>query len=623
MAKTDNSSKPSSNSSTSARTEKTTAADRLNSGEKTVSSGSTGARKPSTTGNGTKVAASSTSRVKQVASTTQGNSGSNGGSGSSGSGSTQRKTAQVPAKTNSDATRFRNGLSVGGPQGTSSTFVNDPENGVSFSDMLQFAYAQSPEAATRRAARSPYEEREQFAGGAPFDGPVDWDGITSAVFGGPSKTERDYATWLANSGLPPDYLLAANGPQGRGGIAGQFPVYAHGATGVPVGGIAAAVAPDGTIIGEDVDITGGIPKSDGQPVEHPGRWKPSDIPPMQMAPPELAIAAGLAPSVPANDLNRGGWWGNLPQQSMVTGGPALTKEDYIRMGIDPEAAEDMPGLMTDGEAYVPGPVPPGPGSGGDNVLGDIKTGLDGVMDGSNKPKLDFTLGWGHGNPVNIDNWNGDSGSSGDVNYYPPGAVPPGGVVPPFPDVNHNGIDDRLEGIGGLGAFAANRQAVFPTMPPYNPGIDNEWTYFRPGMARGGIVGYADGGQVSPLAQQDPRVEIIANAEDALHNAIEGTPEADDKADIQKFVETFGEDALQKLQANVAGGMKMRQKGDGRMVQGPGGPTDDAVPAVVDGEQPVALSNGEFVMSKDAVDGVGGPDAMQQLHDKLAGMKQAA
>jgi hypothetical protein len=37
------------------------------------------------------------------------------------------------------------------------------------------------------------------------------------------------------------------------------------------------------------------------------------------------------------------------------------------------------------------------------------------------------------------------------------------------------------------------------------------------------------------------------------------------------------------------------------IQGPGGPTDDAIPAEIDGQQPAALSSGEFVVNADAVE----------------------
>ena len=45
-----------------------------------------------------------------------------------------------------------------------------------------------------------------------------------------------------------------------------------------------------------------------------------------------------------------------------------------------------------------------------------------------------------------------------------------------------------------------------------------------------------------------------------------------------------------------------------MIRGPGGPTDDQIPAM--------LSNGEFVMTADAVKNAGGPQAMYGLMNRL-------
>jgi len=45
-----------------------------------------------------------------------------------------------------------------------------------------------------------------------------------------------------------------------------------------------------------------------------------------------------------------------------------------------------------------------------------------------------------------------------------------------------------------------------------------------------------------------------------------------------------------------------------MVYGPGGPKDDKIPAM--------LSNGEFVMTAEAVDNAGGPAAMYNLMNRL-------
>jgi hypothetical protein len=56
---------------------------------------------------------------------------------------------------------------------------------------------------------------------------------------------------------------------------------------------------------------------------------------------------------------------------------------------------------------------------------------------------------------------------------------------------------------------------------------------------------------------------------------------------------------------------------GRQVLGPGGPRDDAIPAVIDGTQPAALSNGEFVMPTDVTQ-YWGTAKLQQMIDKARG-----
>lgn len=293
------------------------------------------------------------------------------------------------------------------------------------------------------------------------------------------------------------------------------------------------------------------------------------------------------------------------------------------------------------------------------------------------------------------------------------------AIADFVDLNHNGIDDKIEGYvppvgvtpAGIGQFASTRDVSFPTSPPYRPGVDPEWTYFRDHLARGGVVGYADGGlagvqvplprpnpMLSPgnldldtrkvyhgsdgsyrtensisigtdsgevliptvvngkqlsndaaiahykktgenlgtfatpedadnyaeqlhlrqankyagadgegysqggvvkmLDGRDPRVMMIADAEDALHRGDHQHPSLD------KFVDTFGPKALENLHTNVRAGYRMRAGG---VVQGPGGPTDDAVPAVIDGQHPARLSSGEFVMPVAAVEAIGGGD----------------
>ena len=61
----------------------------------------------------------------------------------------------------------------------------------------------------------------------------------------------------------------------------------------------------------------------------------------------------------------------------------------------------------------------------------------------------------------------------------------------------------------------------------------------------------------------------------------------------------------------------------RLVRGPGGPKDDAIPARINGVQEARLSDGEFVMTADAVRNAGdgdprvGADRLMELNEMLA------
>lgn len=209
----------------------------------------------------------------------------------------------------------------------------------------------------------------------------------------------------------------------------------------------------------------------------------------------------------------------------------------------------------------------------------------------------------------------------------------------FPDENRNGIDDRLEkppkpsdpipppvtpdpnapkpGTVSPTEYDRWGEVVFPDLPPYNPGIDPEWLYFRKRYAEGGIVDAASPNNPGPMSGIDPRVVIIADAEDALA----GQHPEPERA-IQAFIEAFGPEALEVLKTQVSAGMTLRGK-KGRLVEGPGGPKDDAIPATIEGQEPAALSDGEYVLSAAAVEGAGkgdreaGAAQLAQLDDMLA------
>lgn len=75
--------------------------------------------------------------------------------------------------------------------------------------------------------------------------------------------------------------------------------------------------------------------------------------------------------------------------------------------------------------------------------------------------------------------------------------------------------------------------------------------------------------------------------------------------IQAFLQKFGPEALQELIASVKQASQQQvPENMGRLLSGPGGGTQDAIPASIDGGQPAALSSGEFVVPAHAVAGLG-------------------
>ena len=277
--------------------------------------------------------------------------------------------------------------------------------------------------------------------------------------------------------------------------------------------------------------------------------------------------------------------------------------------------------------------------------GDMMKGMFEGERGTATANGDFTR-WDPREGVSL---GGGSSFSRDATGYvdtTPSRLPPGKNAPPggtFPDLNHNGVDDRLEGYTGPdtqppttpSAAAYGRTVQFPDIPPYNPGRDDEWLYFLNNhLADGGMVeapAYAGGGAID---QSDPRVQLIGQTEDVLERLKAGEkPDEAAARTLKAFVAQFGDAALKSLNDNVGEGLSMKGAGKGRQIKGPGGPKDDAVPAVIVEEgsvvSPAKLSNGEFVFSVDAVKGIGegdvelGAERLQQLAERLSAGKKAA
>lgn len=110
---------------------------------------------------------------------------------------------------------------------------------------------------------------------------------------------------------------------------------------------------------------------------------------------------------------------------------------------------------------------------------------------------------------------------------------------------------------------------------------------RPTFAEGGIVN----GDVPPHLIDDAMTDAVG--------ALEGLA---DPSALLMLHELLGDELFDEFMEI----MRMTRPG-GRLIEGPGGPTDDAIPAMIDNTQPAALSDGEYVVTADAVQNIGDGD----------------
>lgn len=136
------------------------------------------------------------------------------------------------------------------------------------------------------------------------------------------------------------------------------------------------------------------------------------------------------------------------------------------------------------------------------------------------------------------------------------------------------------------------------------------------VGMGAQQGFAMGGMVGQAPQMDDRTLV----KEAVAAIMGQSPNPE--AAIAMFVERFGEQALQMLMQKVGGDAGM---GQGRYLEGPGDGLSDSIPAVVDGQQPSALSSGEFVIPADAVSHLGNGDnksGAKELYNMIDRLRQA-
>ena len=110
-------------------------------------------------------------------------------------------------------------------------------------------------------------------------------------------------------------------------------------------------------------------------------------------------------------------------------------------------------------------------------------------------------------------------------------------------------------------------------------------------------------------------ELISKAVDAIQNELPNPEEV-----LGVFIARFGEEALRDLVMRVQDGTfdENVERSEG-MVTGAGDGMDDMVPAKLEGEQDVLLSDGEFIVPADVVSGIGNGSSeagSQRLYDMM-------
>jgi hypothetical protein len=177
-----------------------------------------------------------------------------------------------------------------------------------------------------------------------------------------------------------------------------------------------------------------------------------------------------------------------------------------------------------------------------------------------------------------------------------------------------GVDMPEEGEGPPEAETAKYQKFTPG-ESYRPGYDPEFRYFKP-FAGGGIaeLRYQEGGEVAEPNDK----EIIGQAVDAIKGRSENAEMV-----LGRFLARYGEEALKDLVERVNSGQfdedQMVEEGK---VNGIGDGMDDMIPATLEGEQDVVLSDGEFIVPADVVSGLGngstdaGAGALYEMMDRV-------
>tara|TARA_B100001248_G_scaffold59227_1_gene40511 strand:- start:13510 stop:14523 length:1014 start_codon:yes stop_codon:yes gene_type:complete len=156
-------------------------------------------------------------------------------------------------------------------------------------------------------------------------------------------------------------------------------------------------------------------------------------------------------------------------------------------------------------------------------------------------------------------------------------------------------------------------------PGFRGGIDPEFRFFN----EGGLAAlkYQEGGDMD-MSEQPNDKELISDAVEAIQGR-SSNPELV----LGRFMARYGEDALRDLVKRVQSGQfDMDSDVTEGKVSGIGDGMDDMIPASLEGEQDVVLSDGEFIVPADVVSGLGngstdaGSKALYEMMDRVRTMR---
>ena len=178
--------------------------------------------------------------------------------------------------------------------------------------------------------------------------------------------------------------------------------------------------------------------------------------------------------------------------------------------------------------------------------------------------------------------------------------------------------------GSLGLSGAASPNMFqgPPVPPVAGGFMSQLT--RPEAIGAGLGGLAADAMMPPpkFRKKEEEDKEMPRGMPIKNTSI--FPEMGyDAGILAQFVQEFGQDALQDLIQKVQSGEipQVPSEGDG-MVKGAGDGMDDMIPANLEGDQDVLLSDGEFVVPADVVSGIGngssdaGANKLEDMMDRV-------